>query len=96
MEMSSGDSEDIIRSISEILSGILGLDPGTPLDTKKPMEDMGLDSILAMDLLSALEAKFSITLEETAHVDHPTIGDLANHVYKRSQKLRAKRERGPG
>jgi phthiocerol/phenolphthiocerol synthesis type-I polyketide synthase A len=93
MDHVSAELERISQGVSEILSGILGLDPDKPLDTSKPMAEMGLDSLLAMDLLAALETKFGIKLEETAHEDHPTISELARHVSKRAEKLRAAKER---
>lgn len=81
--MSHQQSEErarIVTELNELLVGILGLAAGTELDVEKPMYNMGLDSLLAMDLLTALDGKYKIALEQSAYVYHPTIQLLAAHV----------------
>jgi acyl carrier protein len=75
---------EVASVINELLTGILGLDSGTNLDTNKPMNKMGLDSLLAMDLIAGLEEKFGVQLTDTVHVDHPTITALAAHISQKS------------
>lgn len=73
-------SDAIAEHLNDVLTGLLGMRRGTKLDPNKNMEALGLDSLLALELLAALDTKYGISLEETAHVDHPTIGALAAHV----------------
>ena len=83
----SEESARIATEINEIVVGILGLAAGTALDVEKPMYNIGLDSLLGMDLLAALDQKYEISLKQSAIVYHPTIQLLAAHVAEvRNQK----------
>jgi len=75
--------EQVASEVNAILADILGLDAGTELDPSKQLDAMGVDSLLAMDLQVAVEAKFGVALAESARVDFPTILTLAAHIHER-------------
>lgn len=80
------DLESIAREIEDNLTSLLGLDAGTRIDRKRKLKTVGMDSLLAMDLLTALEARHG-QLPETVLRDHPTVQELAEYLFK--QRLNA-------
>jgi acyl carrier protein len=62
---------------------VLGLPAGTPLDARRPLKDMGLDSLMAVELRNALTRAFGQPLPVTLLFDHPTLAALAQHLARR-------------
>jgi NADPH:quinone reductase-like Zn-dependent oxidoreductase/acyl carrier protein len=62
---------------------VLGLAAGTPLDSRVPLKDMGLDSLMAVELRNALARAFGAALPVTLLFDHPTLQALAQHLARR-------------
>ena len=46
----------------------------------QPLMEMGFDSLSVMELRTALEAKFSLTLPATLSFDHPTASAIAHYI----------------
>ncbi len=59
---------------------VLALEPDFPLDTRKPMNEMGFDSLMAVELKNALDAGIGRKLPATLVFEHPTIDALAKHL----------------
>ncbi len=78
------DLETIAREIEDNLTGLLGLEAGAHIDRKRRLKTIGMDSLLAMDLLAALEPRYG-ELPETVLRDHPTVQDLAEYLFKQRQ-----------
>lgn len=76
------DLESIAREIEENLAGLLGFEAGARIDRKRKLRLLGMDSLVAMDLLTALEAHHG-QLPETVLRDHPTLQELAEFLFKR-------------
>jgi rhizoxin synthesis polyketide synthase/nonribosomal peptide synthetase RhiB len=72
--------EVIVRDLEENLAGLLRLDVGASIDKRRKFASLGLDSLLAIDLLAALETRYG-SLPETVLRDHPTIQQLADFLY---------------
>ncbi len=75
--------QDVARDVEENLSSLLGFEAGTRIDPAKRFEAMGLDSLLAMDLLTALEARYG-ALPETVLRDYNTVDRLTDFLNKRA------------
>ena len=75
------DLESIAKEIEDNLIGLLGLEVGAKIDRKKKLRVLGMDSLVAMDLLTALEGRHG-QLPETLLRDHPTVQELAEYLYK--------------
>lgn len=58
----------------------LGLDPGRPVDSETPLAELGLDSLLAVELRNALGSMSGTTLPATLLFDHPTLAALTDYL----------------
>jgi acyl carrier protein len=58
------DDEKIYSQIVEILADIKGIDKGMIKQESNLMNDLGYDSLLALQLLMELESKFLISIPE--------------------------------
>lgn len=59
---------------------ILGLDSSYPLDVKQPLNEVGLDSLMAIELKNALSSAVGKNLPATLLFNYPTIESLAGHL----------------
>lgn len=58
----------------------LGVDPAKPVDPRTPLGDMGLDSLLAVELRNTLGHALGQALPATLLFDYPTIDALTDHL----------------
>ena len=58
----------------------LGLDPQIPLDPRRPLSELGLDSLMAIELRSRLSSAAGQVLPATVLFDYPTIESLAGYL----------------
>jgi NADPH:quinone reductase-like Zn-dependent oxidoreductase/SAM-dependent methyltransferase len=58
----------------------LGLDPARAVDPRTPLGELGLDSLLAVELRNTLGASLGRSLPATLLFDYPTIGALTDHL----------------
>lgn len=59
---------------------LLNLAPGTPIADDRPLIDMGLDSLVGLDLRNDLQSVLSAKLPSTLFFDFPTLGDLSRYL----------------
>ena len=74
------DGERVERFLCDILAAVLKL-PAERIDTRAALENYGIDSILALDLTRALEARFG-ALPKTLFFEYLTIAELAGYFAK--------------
>jgi acyl carrier protein len=63
--------------INQQIARVLGLDPSQPLDPRQPLNEMGIDSLMAVELRNALGKALGRTLPPTMLFDFPTIEALS-------------------
>ena len=59
---------------------ILGLDQSDMLDLEKPLHDIGLDSLMAVELRNALSRAFERSLPATLLFDYPSIKTVSSYL----------------
>ncbi|MGZ8219863.1 SDR family NAD(P)-dependent oxidoreductase, partial [Methylomagnum sp.] len=69
----------LLGEISAVLAGLLDLAGRTP-EPGRPFVEFGVDSLLAVEVIRALNARLGISLRKTDLFNHPTPGELAGHI----------------
>ena len=75
------DRENITRTLTTILSEILFVD-SEQLEPSKNFISMGLDSILGMEFVKAVNQQYDIKLTGTTVYENPTLNKLRDHIVK--------------
>jgi acyl transferase domain-containing protein/NADPH:quinone reductase-like Zn-dependent oxidoreductase/short-subunit dehydrogenase len=70
--------EMLVKFLREQAIRVLGLAPGHPLGNDQPLHELGLDSLLAVELRNVLGAALGRTLPATVLFNYPCIEALAN------------------
>ena len=65
------------QAVAEIVTTYMAALTSERIDHDRPLFDVGLDSLGAMELMSQLEERFSLKVPPTLLYDHPTIRELA-------------------
>ncbi|MDC0707025.1 SDR family NAD(P)-dependent oxidoreductase [Stigmatella sp. ncwal1] len=55
---------------------VLGLSPSSPVDPRRPLQELGLDSLMALQFRNSLAASLGRALPATLLFDHPTLEKL--------------------
>ncbi|ADO71800.1 modular polyketide synthase [Stigmatella aurantiaca DW4/3-1] len=55
---------------------VLGLPPSAPIDPRRPLQELGLDSLMALQFRNSLAASLGRSLPATLLFDHPTLEKL--------------------
>ncbi len=59
---------------------VLGLNAGQAVDPRQPLQELGLDSLMAVELRNALGASLERTLPTTLLFDYPTLDALTDYL----------------
>jgi myxalamid-type polyketide synthase MxaB len=70
----------LLAYLSEQAVKILGLDPSCPPDARQPLQELGLDSLMAVELRNRLTMTLGRALPATLLFDRPTLEDLAKYL----------------
>jgi amino acid adenylation domain-containing protein len=68
--------EQLVQYFRERVAGVLRLEPGR-VDPERPLNTMGLDSLMALELKGGVEEELGASLPISALLDGPTIVELA-------------------
>ena len=72
--------ELLFKKIEAEVVKILGLEEDQPADHYQPLIDMGLDSLLAVELRNSINVLVQKSLPATLIYDFPTINELITHI----------------
>jgi polyketide synthase 12 len=72
----------LLTFLSERALQIIGLDAATPVDPAVPLKDLGLDSLMAVELRNTLARAVGQPLPATLVFDYPTLDALGAHLAK--------------
>ncbi|MFD8425942.1 phosphopantetheine-binding protein [Streptomyces sp. NPDC059668] len=70
---------DVLAELTAVLAGMMRVEPQS-LDTQESFRLLGLDSMLSVEFVAALNARYGTQIAATALYDHPTPSALARHV----------------
>jgi acyl carrier protein len=83
------------QCVREATVKVLGLDSMDELDDRQPLQELGLDSLMAMELKNMLQSAIGMeqSLSTTLVFDYPTIAQLTGHIIEKIPGLRANAEK---
>ena len=70
----------LLAQIRQRATAVLGLDAGQAPDPRQPLNELGLDSLMAIELRNALGAAAGRTLPAMLLFDHPTLDALTDFL----------------
>jgi acyl transferase domain-containing protein/NAD(P)-dependent dehydrogenase (short-subunit alcohol dehydrogenase family)/acyl carrier protein len=79
----AGQRRDALtQHLTERALHVLGLDASTTVDVRAPLKDIGLDSLMAVELRNALTRSIGQVLPATLLFDYPTLEALTRHLVR--------------
>jgi myxalamid-type polyketide synthase MxaC len=85
----AGRAPALRAHLAALARGVLGFGPGEPILPDRPLLELGLDSLMAVDLRGAIAASLGRPLPATLVFDHPTLAALAAHLLPPEEELDA-------
>jgi acyl transferase domain-containing protein/aryl carrier-like protein len=70
----------VVSQLQILAAAALGSEDPRQIDPSQPLQDMGLDSIMAVDLRNTLAHSSGGALPSTLLFDHPTLNNLADYL----------------
>ncbi|MFN6534742.1 MAG: type I polyketide synthase [Nostoc sp. EkiNYC01] len=70
----------LLTHVRELAAKVLQLNSGQNLDADKPLIEIGLDSLMALELRNVLENSLACSLPATLLFDYPSLQTLVNHL----------------
>jgi hypothetical protein len=74
---------EVLRFVRAQVTRLLGL-KAPDVATDRPLSEMGLDSLLAVEVRNVLGKAFGLALPATVTFDHPSIEALAGYLFERT------------
>ncbi len=71
--------EQIVGYLQSLLARVVGKEEGDVIDPELPLMDLGIDSIMALDIKKQLEADTGEKIPATLIFDYPTINKISQH-----------------
>jgi acyl carrier protein len=75
--------ELLLAHVREQVIRVLGLDPSRPPSSRQGLTDIGMDSLMAVELRNRLEASLGCSLPSTLAFEHPNIEALTAFLAER-------------
>ncbi len=70
----------LFRLVFEVAVHVMGLDPSQPLPPYQPLNELGLDSLLAIDITTALGKRLGCRLPTDLLLNAPSVEDIVDHL----------------
>jgi NADPH:quinone reductase-like Zn-dependent oxidoreductase/nucleoside-diphosphate-sugar epimerase len=85
----------LLAEVTARAAQVIGLEAGAPLDPRVPLREVGLDSLMAVELRNVLARVVGQPLPATLVFDHPTADALADHLLRLLAPAPAPEPAGP-
>ena len=72
----------LLDHVSRIVRTLLLLDEAIPVSPTRNLDELGLDSLLAVDLVNALRAETGLPLPVTLPMEHPNTAAIARYIHR--------------
>ncbi|MEO8180782.1 MAG: SDR family NAD(P)-dependent oxidoreductase, partial [Deltaproteobacteria bacterium] len=79
--------EAVTEAVRTEVARVLSLPSPTQVPLDRPLQELGLDSLMAVELRNALGRRAGVTLPATLAFDHPTSAAIAKHLLADVLKL---------
>ena len=79
----------LLAHVGDEVARVLGFAPGEQLDPERGLNELGLDSLMAVELKNQLELSLGVSLPPTVAFDYPSIEALTGYLAKDVLKLDA-------
>ena len=91
--LNASSTEKIGKSslLADIITRISKGKSGSTQPTARLSEDLNLDSLSRVELLSAIEERFQVDLDERAFTAATTVGEIEELIHQRNPKIKAAR-----
>ncbi len=76
------EKELLVQEIKEILSRILETEPENIQPESRFVEDLGMDSMMALEIVASIEKRYKITIPEQDLPKFKTLKDILNLLDK--------------
>ena len=76
------DRRELVQAYAfEQIVRVLGLDPSERLDPLQGLTEIGMDSLMAVELSNRLGVGTGLALPSTLAFEHPTLRELTDHLF---------------
>jgi acyl carrier protein len=72
--------EILAKYISSQVKRVFGMGPDTPIDTRRPLSELGMDSLMAVELRNILSKTVGKNIPATIVFEYPTIWSLSEYI----------------
>lgn len=72
----------VLNYVVDVVRSVTGMGPSETVRAEDRFDDLGVDSLLSIDLIEALESSLNVSLPQTIFIDCPTIEKFAGHIIK--------------
>ncbi|MCP3065860.1 acyl carrier protein [Myxococcus sp. K38C18041901] len=87
--------EVLVRRLQEAVGRVLRLDVAGGVDWGQGFTDLGMDSLMAIELRNALQDGLGHSLPSTIAMNHPNVDFLADHLIEAVLKFNDERKPAP-
>jgi acyl carrier protein len=75
-----GDVDDQHRHVREVIASISRIDVSELADDVNVREELGIDSLMAMEIIATIEKALQIHIDEAQYADIETVGEFIDLV----------------
>ena len=79
----------LVEHVRAQVAGVLRLEPGRTIELHRGLFDLGLDSLMSVELKSRLEASVGHTLPSTLTFNYPNVGALTDYLAREVLSLQS-------